>query len=945
MTTPPHRNEADSFLCPSIVGRDVQLAQLQRIWADAGQVALVRGAAGIGKSRLVREFADGVRDAGGVVLVGRCSPTASDVPFRPVREALLSASRSGLRPSSRLAPFVPALASLVPEWSETHDTISDGGAIVLAEAMLRVTTEWATSDAPVLLVVEDVQWADLETLTALEYLADNVAEHPLLVILTLRDSEPGPGTELADRLLARRVAQPIALHPLRHEQIVEMVHSCPSGSSLAPKLVETIVTRSDGIPFFVEELLATTVENSVPERLVPMSIGVAIETRLEGLPAPVVQFLRYAAVLGRQFDWHLVAAALRCPLEAAIDCMRLATRAQLIDHHGGGFRFRHALTVEAVRSSLLPEEVQGMSAALLATLDSLHPDFDSDICQLAATLAASAGDGLRSADLWLVAAERALTNGWLGSAEALALRAHSERSVQSDRLLLSTWALAGQPHRALEAGQRILVADIDEALRTEVRFDLLDAMIAAGRWADAESYLKALRSVGESNRAHESRCAVAEAEIALSHNDRDTALSLARSALDNGRLETLPEISCRALWVIGRVERARDTGTAAQAFAEAYECAVTHKLSLERIKSQQELATIDMYETLATEKLDEVRRDALAAGALSITAMIDLALAATYSCRGQVEETLAAAKRCEDISRRFDLASLPMSLAIQAVVHGLSGDRETMTAAARAARATGGDRTTVEMTTMGNGAALFHLGTGNMPGALDALDQAMAMLRAAGGGAHEFPGRWALVRTVVDKAGSPAREEARTMAYDTAMGRATLWAADAVAAGREGGDANTIFRTADDALARFEGGFLRSIARLLVAPCAHADGWGDPAPWLREALANFEDLGLSNFAGQCRTALRSIGEPVPRRTRREDRANIPAALAAYGITPRELEILAHVASRRTNRQIAGALHLSVRTVEKHVERLTLKTGRSRTELGPLADSAGVSPAI
>ena len=176
------------------------------------------------------------------------------------------------------------------------------------------------------------------------------------------------------------------------------------------------------------------------------------------------------------------------------------------------------------------------------------------------------------------------------------------------------------------------------------------------------------------------------------------------------------------------------------------------------------------------------------------------------------------------------------------------------------------------------------------------------------------------------------------------MGRATLWAADAVVAGREGGDAASIFDSADSALGRFEGGFLRSLARLLVAPCAHADGWGEPAAWLREALANFEDLDLSNFAGRCRATLRDMGEPVPRRARSEA-PRVPSVLAAQGITAREAEVLAQVAAGRTNRQIAEILQLSVRTVEKHVERLIMKSGQGRSELARLAESAGVPPIV
>jgi len=175
------------------------------------------------------------------------------------------------------------------------------------------------------------------------------------------------------------------------------------------------------------------------------------------------------------------------------------------------------------------------------------------------------------------------------------------------------------------------------------------------------------------------------------------------------------------------------------------------------------------------------------------------------------------------------------------------------------------------------------------------------------------------------------------------MSRATLRAADAVAAGREGGDAGAIFAEADRALSRFEGGFLRSLARLVVAPCAHQDGWGDPAAWLREALTYFDHLDLANYSAQCRAALRAMGEPVPRRARL-GAAHVPGPLAARGVTAREVEVMAQVIAGRTNRQIADAMHLSARTVEKHVERLLMKTGRTRAALTDLAAAVGVPAA-
>jgi hypothetical protein len=107
---------------------------------------------------------------------------------------------------------------------------------------------------------------------------------------------------------------------------------------------------------------------------------------------PTARFLGFAAMLGRNFDWHVVAAATRCPPLEAIDRLRQAARAQLIDTDGTGFRFRHALTAEAVRSTLFAEERQAICASLLETLQLLHPDREGETCQLAASLAVEVGD-------------------------------------------------------------------------------------------------------------------------------------------------------------------------------------------------------------------------------------------------------------------------------------------------------------------------------------------------------------------------------------------------------------------------------------------------------------------------------------------------------------------------------------------------------------------------
>ena len=336
-------------------------------------------------------------------------------------------------------------------------------------------------------------------------------------------------------------------------------------------------------------------------------------------------------------------------------------------------------------------------------LETLHPDLESGIRQLAANPAEGAGLHDRAAALWLEAARRALREGSLSSAEALALRAQDERPVEADQVLLSTWTLAGQPRRAVEAGHRILSSAADPGLQTEVRFDLIDAMIDAGRWDDAENYLETVRGAADTSRLHTARRVIGEAEVALGRNDRPAALAFARAALADAGDAGLSEVTCRALWLIGRVERGRDTTAASAAFEEAYEYASRHGLAVYRTRTLLELGTIDMFETLATGRLEDARQDALGSGMLSTVAAIDLQLAATFSCRGQAALTLAAAERCADVSRRFGLSSLPHSLALQAVAHGFSGNRAAMDKAAAAARGTGADRDTVEINILGSG--------------------------------------------------------------------------------------------------------------------------------------------------------------------------------------------------------------------------------------------------
>jgi DNA-binding CsgD family transcriptional regulator len=781
-----------------------------------------------------------------------------------------------------------------------------------------------------------------------DYLADNVAGTPLLLVAAIRTGEEGEGTQLVTDLLTRRVATPIDLAPLEGSQVAAMVAACVGNRTVPIGLADSVVERSDGLPFFVEELLATAVDvRGENGPTVPTSVAVAVEQRVRSLPEATVKLVRYAAVVGRQFDWELVVAASGCDRDAAPGQLRDAVRAQLLEVQGADFRFRHALTVDVIVAGLLPAERQPIAAHLLAALRARDPELANEHCQLAARLAEESGDPDQAAELWLDAAERASAQGSLATAEALAKRARSRRAQQADLLLLSVLSLAGELDRVAETGQRLLKELHDPVMAADVRLSIARAALAAGQWSQAEDQLAATRAAVGEDRNRLARIGAAVATAVMGRDDAVAALPLAEQALRDGEATNQPEVQCEALEVIGRAERGRDVDAATAAFERAYRVASEHNLAMWRIRAMQELGTIDMFQTLATGRLEEARREALHAGALATAALVDLQLAALHNERGDTEAALAAGRRGAEISRRLGLSTLPMSLAQQAMAFARVGHRARMDEAAKAARATGQDAYNVDISLWGNAYAIFHLGQGDLAGAADALDRSLAGIREFPGGAFPFPGLWALVRTVLDEGGEEARAEVRALPFDTPISRRLLGAADAVTAGRAGDPqaAAGLFEIADAALAQYEGCFRQSLMRLLVAPSSWRSGWGDPAQWLRQALATFDAAGLAPLAAACRGALRDIGEVVPRtaRTRGTQSTPVPPVLAAMAITGREVEVLARLAAGRSNRSIGEELFLSVRTVEKHVERILMKTGVSRAGLAALAARAGVEP--
>jgi DNA-binding CsgD family transcriptional regulator len=185
-----------------------------------------------------------------------------------------------------------------------------------------------------------------------------------------------------------------------------------------------------------------------------------------------------------------------------------------------------------------------------------------------------------------------------------------------------------------------------------------------------------------------------------------------------------------------------------------------------------------------------------------------------------------------------------------------------------------------------------------------------------------------LLASLADRRAPQAIEEARRLGVGAFhLNRGLIGYAEAVLTGRGGQRqrANELVATSDTGFTNCDG--WADLARLCAAPCAFADGWGDPHRWLAEAAARFSRRNLARLADRCHELLT---------------ASRPNPWAAAGITPREADVLRLIADGLANKQIAARLHLSPRTVEKHVESLLRKTGaRSRTELAVTTSSATV----
>jgi DNA-binding CsgD family transcriptional regulator len=934
-------------LCETLIGRDGERDLIREaLWrarSRAGGLVFVTGEAGIGKSRLAREAAGVAGELGLKVMQGRAVAGGSHIPFRPFVEALLSELRdSGPPDLPELQPYRHALARLSPEWGHAAGEVSP---LLVHEAVLRLLSALA-GDRGLVLTLEDLHWADLDTLSLLEYLADHVHDCRLLVLATARSDEPGPALMLADTLAGRRVALHLLLGRLSSSEVAEMVRSCLDDEQELPlEALAAVRRRSQGVPFLVEETLAAYLDAEAPsgELPIPPSYRDIVRGRMAQLEEQVRRVVEAAAALPSQFDWAYLAEASGLASDDVLGAVRQAAEAKILvierrtDHVA--FAFRHALVPEAILEELLPPERQRLLLRSAEALLRLYPGLTGEWCERAADLFARAGERSRASELLVESGRRALRRSALATAEHSLEKARSLvegdrwKVTGVDRVLVDALALQGKIDRLTEIGVSALefMSALPGTLGTPERLGDLHLRIARGLAESTETraaavHLEHARTLAKAanDEALAARANALGAQLEVKRGNDRAAHRLGRRARSSAERLRLPDALIGALRVEARLALLDgEVVDAASILTEALRAADRADLTLWRVRVLLDLAEIDELTHADTETVERARELAQRTEAVVVQAEVELALARLRLARHELSDAAAALSRSREICARFQLPLVSDTAAFEAEAAALAGDRRQLREVAAQV-----PQGTPARTTLVAARALLRLVTEERQEGRRALEAAISET-----GASRIPGlRWYLglqhLLSVVD--GDSAIATDRRAAPPTVESALNAFG-QAVTAGRAGlvDEAVAAFLTADYALVPFP--WRRHYARRLVAEAALRDGWGGPEEWLGSSLSFFEAHGLAASASACRGILRRAGVRVPRKGR--GAARVPPSLQTLGVTSREVDVLELVVEGMSNREIAERLYLSLRTVESHVASLMRKTGiHTRTAL-------------
>ena len=338
------------------------------------------GTPGVGKTRLLAELCGRARAAGATVLTGHCVDLgAVGLPYLPFAEALRELAGRADDGDETVAEALrarPALGRLITRPGQPTPPAGagddDAGRLQLFDAVAGVLGDVGEAGAPVLLVIEDLHWADQSTRDLLSFLLARLRSERLAVVASYRADDlhrRHPLRPLLGELVRLPTVERVELSPFTPSELRDYLRAL-SGEQVPEPLVRDVLARSDGNAYFAEELYAAGLGSGEEGQALPAALADVLLARLERLPAPVQRIARVASVAGRRVSHPLLQAASGLSEAEVEEALREAVTHHVLAAEGGDrYAFRHALLQEAVYGDLLPGErvrLHGTYARLLA---------------------------------------------------------------------------------------------------------------------------------------------------------------------------------------------------------------------------------------------------------------------------------------------------------------------------------------------------------------------------------------------------------------------------------------------------------------------------------------------------------------------------------------------------------------------------------------------------
>ncbi len=979
-----------------LIGRTAELAELEAAFAAASDghpsIAFVAGESGVGKSRLVSELSARAKARGGRTLCGECVELGEgELPYAPLVAALRPLLREadpvlqevGDIARAELATLLPELAAGAREQRPRLDEIAGAAQRRLFEALLTLLDRLGRED-PVLLLLEDIHWADSSTRAFLAFLARAMSTERVLAVCTYRSDEMHRRHPLRPLLAelerdpdARRVELARLTRTELSEQLADILDTAPDGG-----LVDRLYGRSEGNPLFAEELLAAGGDG---RGALPPTLRDALMVRTERLPEAAQEVLRVLAVAQRA-DHALLADASGLDASELRGALREAAASHLIvASNDGMYRFRHALLREVVHDDLLPGEHAELHLALARALERRAAAGAEDVW-ITAGMAhhfRSAGDqpaALRASVQAAAASARVHAHGeaaglleraleiWerVPEAEALAGASHADvlvraaaahrsnvddhRRAELLRLAVAELEEGEDPHRLAEVLGELASAQwslgrgeesratlrraldlLPEDDRSAERAELLSRRVAflmlQGRYLEvreqAPEALEAARAVGAEHMGAPILNRLGVAHYALGEPEEGAAAfdEAVRVARETGQAIDEAFVAANrgdALHRSGRSREGLKAVIAAQAGVPDGSRAARW-LAMQRAEIEFGLGEWDTAEAHLPHR-----------GRLTGTtlAYFNLTRASLLLGRG---DTRAARPLLEETARILALSLEPQYLAGSGALRGELERREGDLVAARAVVEDAIDR--IEFCSE-DGERLAEVACVGVRVEADAAERARDL-------GDEEAERGARLRAEMMQARVQAAAEDLDLPVPSA--HAASAAADVARAAGETDPA--LFAAAAEAWAALERPYPAAIARFAEAE-AHLRA-GDREATVTAARAAAEGaraLGsrwlVDEVEGLAARARLRLGAAPPAAADGDD-----ADEAAFGLTPRELQVLRLLAGGATNREIGAQLFMAEKTASVHVSRILSKLDvRSRTEAAAVAHRHGLEAA-